>query len=413
MRPRRNVRSAIDNSGALIRMPKGSGLVWAISFAIWAFVSLAATITIYGMYHLGNSRMRFNDVAGMELSLFLTYIPLTPFTFAFALRYPVQKHNWVRRSLLHLAAGLAFTVAHIGLKALTPYGYWDPVYREWGSAIWNSHLHQFRFSLDVFKRMFLLSVVDDIASAYVPIVIVAQAVSYYRSLRDRELRATQLESQLAKARLQTLKAQLQPHFLFNTMHSISALMFTDVQAADRMMARLSDLLRLSFEDPGAQMTTLGREIEFVNGYLEIEKTRFEDRLGISLDIAPHCLDAMVPHLLLQPLVENAVKHGVSRLSSRGEIHVAARCEAGDLHLQIRDNGPGLVADVDAIKTGVGLKVTRERLMTLYGEQARFELRDLAGNGAEVDLRIPFRIVRESSAAPAEDESAHNTIFRAS
>src|ERR1700751_3924178 len=220
-RPRRKVSVdaetpvAPHQSRSQIRSP----LVWAISFAIWAFVSLAATVTIYEMYHLSNGRLRFSEIAGMEFSLFLTFIPLTPFAYAFAIRYPVQKNNWVRRSLLHLAAGLAFTLAHITLKALTPYGYWDPAYREWGSALWDSHLHQFRLPLAVFKRMFLSSVVDDITSAYVPIVIVAHAVSYYRSFRERELRASQLEAQLTKARLQTLKARLQPHFLFNKMHS--------------------------------------------------------------------------------------------------------------------------------------------------------------------------------------------------
>jgi two-component system, LytTR family, sensor kinase len=400
------------NQVTVTRPQTSSALVWAISLAVWTFISLAASITIYGMYHLGNGQMRFGEVASVQFSHLLTYFPLTPFAFAFACRFPFQRDNWVQRSLQLLAGGLVFTLAHILLKSLTPYGYWDRDYHEWSSAIWNSQ-HEFRPPWAVFKQMFLLSVVDDVASAYLPIVIVAHAVSYYRSFREREVRASQLESQLSKARLQTLKAQLQPHFLFNTMHSISALMLTDIQAADRMMTRLSDLLRLSFANSGVQMTTLGHEIEFVNGYLEIEKTRFEDRLRVLLDIAPDCLDAMVPHLLLQPLVENAVKHGVSRRSSGGEIHIVARREMRDLHLDVRDNGPGLTAAFEEqSKTGVGLKITRDRLTTLYGLHASCEIRNLADGGAEADLRIPFRVAKDSSRAD-EETTANNRSSLAS
>lgn len=401
-----------ENQVSVTRPQTNWALVWAISLAVWTFISLAASTTIYGMYHLGNGQMRFSEVAGVQFSHLLTYFPLTPFAFAFASRFPFQRKNWVKRSLQLLAGGLVFTLAHILLKAFTPYGYWDGDYHKWSSAIWNSQ-HELRPPWAVFKQMFLVSVVDDITSAYLPIVIVAYAVSYHQSFRERELRASQLESQLSKARLQTLKAQLQPHFLFNTMHSISALMLTDVQAADRMMTRLSDLLRLSFQNSGVQMTTLGNEMEFVNGYLEIERTRFEDRLRISLDLAPDCLDAMVPHLLLQPLVENAVKHGVSRLSSGGEIRIVARREVGDLHLRVRDNGPGLTAAFEEkSKSGVGLKVTRDRLTTLYGQRASCEIRSLADGGAEVDLRLPFRVA-ENLSRQDEGKTANNKTSLAS
>ena len=382
-------------------------LIWGISFGVWTFVSLAATATIYEMYHLGRGGMSLGQVAMMEFSQVLTYAPLTPFAYAFALRYPIQRENWLRRSLAHLCAGILFTIAHIALRAATPYGYYDPVYKEWGSGLWNSHLHQFRNPLVTLRSAFLAGVVDDTTSVYLPVVIVAHAISYYRRFQERELRATQLQGQLAKAHLQSLKNQLQPHFLFNTLHSISALMLTDVVAADRMMTSLSDLLRLSLDGNETQITILAREIEFLQVYLDIEKTRFQDRLCVVYDIAPECLDAQVPHLLLQPIVENAVRHGISKRSSPGEIRVVARHDGQSLYLHVRDNGPGwaqrrdaeIEPDDDRSKHGLGLGLTRERLLALYGSEHNCELRNLPEGGAEVTLRIPFDVAVQ---APPEE-----------
>jgi signal transduction histidine kinase len=375
-------------------------LTWAASVGVWIFISLASTLTIYAMYHASSRSMRFGTDLAMQFGENLTFAPLTPLVLAFAWRFPVRKSNWRKRCLQHLGAGIAFSVVHVGLRSLCPDSYWDPVNREWSSALWNSHLHAFRDFPAVFRTMFLESVVDDITAVYIPIVIVAHLISYYKSFRERELRARQLEGQLAKARLQTLKSQLQPHFLFNTLHSISALMLTDVIAADRMMTSLSDLLRLTLENNGTQLTTLSRELEFLDVYLSIEKIRFEDRLSVFLDIAPVCLDAQVPHLLLQPLVENAVRHGISKRSSPGEIQIISRQEAGNLHLWIRDNGPGLCEAQDGtLKHGVGLRVTRERLIVLYGSDQCCQIENRPEGGAEVHLQFPFLPTDPAFAVP--------------
>jgi two-component system, LytTR family, sensor kinase len=400
-RPRRNTAlGAEESSNPAVPLKTNSGLVWAVSFGVWAFLSLAATATVYEMYHANHSASYLRTILATQFSTIFTYAPITPIALAFALRYPIQRGNWARRSLLHLAGGIIFTVLHVALKGATTYGYWDPQQQEWSSAIWNSHLHAFRDPWIVFKSMFLASVFDDISGAYLPIVLIAHIVSYYRRMREREVRATQLEAQLTKARLQTLKSQLQPHFLFNTLHSISALMLTDVAAADHMMSSLSDLLRLSLEDDGTQITTLGREIEFLDVYLDIEKTRFEDRLRIVFDIAPESLDAQVPHLLLQPLVENAVRHGVSKRSSAGgEIRVTAKRKVRSLQICIRDNGPGFMETSDnSSKPGLGLRVTRARLLALYGASQSCELRNLPEGGAEVCLHMPFCVTPEAARA---------------
>ncbi|MGA8866859.1 MAG: histidine kinase [Candidatus Sulfotelmatobacter sp.] len=366
-------------------------LIWAVSFAVWLFVSFAATGSTYELYRSRGIAMNFSTTLGAELSQILTYAPLTPLVFALAIRYPVQRRNWIRRSSLHLAAGVVFSVAHITLRALTPYGIWDSHTGKWASALWDPHAHAIRIQWYIFQSLFYGNVVDDVTGTYVPILLAAHAVSYYQIFRARELRSSQLEAQLAMAHLAALKSQLRPHFLFNTLHSITALMHTDVNAADKMMARLSDLLRMSL-DNNEQVTTLNHELEFVGSYLEIEKVRFADRLKVVLDIAPDTLDAQIPHLLLQPLVENAVRHGVSRLSSQGEIRVTARHDGHSLYLQVTDNGPGLASADNPAREGIGLATTRQRLQTLYGEDQHMDIRDITAGGVEVQLRLPFRLV---------------------
>jgi two-component system LytT family sensor kinase len=374
------------NSSVKIRNSR----LWALSFGAWAFVSLAATATIYQLYRPLHDGMGLRTVAGMEFSQILTYAPLTPFAYVLAMRFPIQRGNWIRRALLHLGFGLVFTVGHILLKAVTPYGYWDPSVHDWTAALWNPQTHAYRASWVVFQSMFLGNVVDDVFSAYLSIMLVALAISYYQRSQQGEVRAAQLESQLATARLQTLKSQLQPHFLFNTMHSISALMLTDVQAADHMICRLSDLLRLSLETASTQITTVRRELEFVNCYLEIEKVRFEERLRVVYDIAPETLDAEIPHLLLQPIVDNAVKHGISKLLKGGEIRISSSRLDGKLQIEIANSGPTPRLTPGA-GNGIGLRITRERLESLYGANQTFELIHSPDGVIVVQVCIPFAV----------------------
>jgi hypothetical protein len=349
--------------------------------------------------------MKFTTTLWLELSQILMYAPLTPFVYAFAVRYPFSRHNWKIRALMYLSCGLLFSLAHITLRGITPYAMYDSKLHDWTSAIWNWHTHSLAIQWKGLQKLFFNNVVDDITGTFVPIILVAHAISYYRKFQDRELRAIQLEGQLAKAHLHSLKSQLQPHFLFNTMHSISALMLTDVQAADRMITQLADLLRMNLEFAGTQITTLSRELEFVNCYLEIERIRFEERLTVVLDIAPETLDAQVPLLLLQPVVDNAVKHGISRMTSGGEVNIAAHRENGDLRLEIRDNGPGFSAVSNDHGCGVGLKVTRQRLETLYGASQRVDLSRPPEGGVSVRITIPFRVaplaIDDNSSAPSD------------
>jgi two-component system LytT family sensor kinase len=364
-------------------------MVWGLSFGVWTFVALAYAITVYQSFRSTRESVSFLSVLGLQSSIILTYAPLTPFVFAFANRYPVLRSNWAERSLVLLAGSLVFTMAHVALRSLTPYAFWDPAVKGWASAVWDSQAHAFRIHWDAYRTLFLQSVVDDVVTTYFPIVLIAHVASYYRRLREREVRTSQLQTQLARARTQALKSQLQPHFLFNTLNSISALMLTDVKAADRMITRLGDLLRISLETAETQMTTLSRELEFVNCYVEIEKVRFEERLKVSIDVAPEALDAVVPHLLLQPLVDNAIKHGISKLVAGGEIRISATADDTYLHLEVRDNGPGVREPGPYQSSGVGLRITRERLETIYGQRQSLELLTLPEGGAVARVSIPL------------------------
>lgn len=367
-------------------------LVWAVSFGIWSIVALAASGESYEYWLSRGYARSFGSIFASELSQILTYAPLTPLAFALAMRFSIKRGNWAQRSLLHLTFAIVFSMAHVALRGVTPFAAWDPRVGGFVSGIWNSQAHIFEFKRQIFENLFLSNVVEDITGAYVPIVLVAHALAYYRKFRDRELHSAKLETQLAKSHLQTLKSHLQPHFLFNTMHSISALMLTDPGAADKMMMRLSDLLRMSLESSGIQITCLSRELEFLAAYLEIEKVRLGERLNVVLDIGADTLDAQVPSLLLQPLAENAIKHGISRLSSGGNVWITASRDGNDLCLRVRDNGPGLVKAVDAPpRTGLGLRTTRERLQTLYGSEQSFEIHGTPSGGVEVCVKLPFRI----------------------
>lgn len=414
LRPRRQALGIEEDDTQPKNTAVPTWLVWAVSSGVWSLITLAGTLSIFKLYRATDSPMRFTTTLCWESCQVLTYIPLTPFAFAFASRFPIRRHNWKKLSLLYLAFGVLFSVAHLALRGITPYAYWDSPRREFASAIWDTHAHVFRIPWPILQKQFLSGVVDDVTGVFLPIALVAHAVSYYQRFRERERRASQLEGQLAKAHLQALKSQLQPHFLFNTMHSISALMLIDVKAADRMMTRLGDLLRMSLESAGKQITTLKGELEFLNCYLEIEKVRFGERLDVTMNIAPEALDAAVPHLLLQPLVDNSVKHGISKIPAGGKIRIGVTVNNGELHMEIRDNGPGVGPEVGRVEglgpTGLGLRITRERLESLYGKHQSVQLASVAGGGTITRICIPFRVQQGHGDVSNERNRSENAIL---
>ncbi len=227
---------------------------------------------------------------------------------------------------------------------------------------------------------------------YWAIVGMRQLFAYYRGLREKELVATRLTEQLARAELAALRMQLQPHFLFNALNSISELVYADPRAADRMLVRLSDLLRSSLETNGAQEISLAQELEFVGRYLEIERMRYSDRMLLASHVDEFALDAAVPSFLLQPLVENAVVHGVSRCAGRCRVVLRARREDGELYLEVENDLPPASSRVPPRpeREGVGIHNTRARLEQLYGDRARLDLELRAEGIALARVVLPFR-----------------------
>ena len=233
---------------------------------------------------------------------------------------------------------------------------------------------------------------------YWAIVGLAVAANYYQRYRERELSAarlqlstSKLEAQLAQAQLEALRTQLQPHFLFNALNSISVLMREDIEAADRTLVELSNLLRLTLATDTAHEISLKKEIELIESYLLIQQTRFQDRLQVKIMTDPAALDVRVPSLILQPLVENAIKHGIARRAGSEEIEIRAERCNGSLRLQVRDNGPGLTSNPEGgLQLGIGLSNTRDRLERLYGGEQRLELVNRTEGGVCATIIIPFR-----------------------
>lgn len=216
-----------------------------------------------------------------------------------------------------------------------------------------------------------------------------QAIDYFR-------RYTEREEELAQVNLLLLKSELHPHFLFNTLHTISAMMHEDLKAADRMINRLSDMLRMTVDTIGVHEVPLRQEIDFLKKYVEIEQIRFADAFQLHLDIDPTTLDAVVPTMVLQPLVENSVRHGFDLKSKCGLVSVTSRLRGDRLELEVCDNGRGVPAAGPPFKEGLGITNTRRRLMHLYGDR---QLCRVDHNGADAGFRVTLTIPFQRSHAP--------------
>ena len=317
----------------------------------------------------------FTLLLGLNVAYWLSWAMLVPGVLAMVRRFHFARATWRRALMAHLAGVLGFVAAQTVLMATFRVVALTRLGREVGWWL-------------EYQRMLFLNF-DWGMMTYWSIVGGSHALDFYRESQDRALAAAQLETRLAEAQLQALQRQLHPHFLFNTLHTISALMHRDPEAADVMLERLGDLLRLTLDRVSDQVVPLRDEVEFLNKYLEIERARFGERLTVSSSVDPDTLDAVVPNLVLQPLVENAIRHGIAPKVGGGRLYIGARREADTLILTVRDDGPGIAATEEAMTTGVGLSNTRSRLAHLYRDRYRFELGAAAGGGLAVTIAVPF------------------------
>ena len=228
---------------------------------------------------------------------------------------------------------------------------------------------------------------------YWSLVGVCQAITNFRSSQERERRAAELEARLTSAKLQALRMQINPHFLFNTLNSIAALVYVNPRAADEMLGDLSELLRRSLDSMEEQEIPLTQELEFIGAYIRIEQKRFGERLRLEQSVPDELMKALVPALILQPLVENAIRHGIEPRRGAGLISIEAKQEDKHLHLIVRDNGRGLPgADLNSfVRRGIGLANTQARLQGLYGQDQSFSFERAEPQGCRVDIHLPFHL----------------------
>lgn len=305
---------------------------------------------------------------------------LFPLLLKFARRYRPDRHNWPRRLPLHLMALVCFSITHTTLNGLLRFLLFPVA----GLGSYNFGVLSLRYGTEF----------ANVALFYCLFVTIIYLFDHYRRARDRDLRTTQLEARLAQAQLEALRLQLQPHFLFNALNTISSVIYEDVELADRMIANLSDLLRLTLRSPPSQEVTLEEELELLDRYLEIMRARFEERLVVNVFVEPGTKDAMVPQLILQPLVENSIKHAADPSSGAVTIDLRARRENGSLLLEISDQGPGMDSNQrPVLHKGVGLSNTAERLSQLYGEAQSLTFASVDRGGLIVRVQFPFHTLQ--------------------
>lgn len=347
---------------------------WVLGWAAWTLIALAFASQVNFTQARRGYIVTWKFALTTALADWYTYGMLSVPALWLARRFHLDEAHWRRNLAVHAAAGAVFAVAWVGLRV--------------GIEAYRARERQPNFSYaEAFHWTLVRSFYFNLL-VYGVIVGASHGIEYYRRYRERELRASELEKLLAEARLQTLRAQLHPHFLFNTLNSISSLMHRDVAAADRMLVRLSELLRAALEATHQQEAPLREELALLRRYLEIEQIRFGPRLTVDFDVPPDTLELAVPQLLLQPLVENALKHGIAPRKAGGRVTVRARRDGDWLRLSVCDNGAGPAASPRP--GGVGLANTRARLEHLYGARHEFHFGPGPEGGFAVHLSLPAR-----------------------
>ncbi len=341
---------------------------------LFALVSVGQ-VHLYG--HAVGREVAVERLIPIYLARWYIWVALTPFIFAAARRWQlggdVARRTRVLNAAMLATVSVLFALFHSVLSAVVD------------------------LALGAGRVPVPLAVTEHVSAFFVTglvvcaaIIAVYHAIDYYQRYRSRELRASHLGVQLAQTKLQLLRMQLQPHFLFNTLNAVSSLMHEDIEAADAMLAALGDLLRAALHADGSEEVSLRQEVELVRCYLDIMKLRFGGGLATSVDIAPDALDALVPNMILQPLVENAVLHGIARRSVGGSIEVHGERVDGSLVVTVLDDGPGLPYGWDEDgSAGVGLSNTRSRLHRLYGGRHRIEIGNRIEGGVRLTLTVPF------------------------
>jgi len=368
--------------------------LWLLLIAISAVYALFASVVSVGytaIYGLSRWTLRpdttaiFPYLILMNLAMWTGYALWTPAIFWLGRRFRFDRRGWKRAIAIHVPASLLISAVHLALVGSL---------RFYLQTLRGGTPDLLTTILDAFFRT-----LDQTMPVYWALIGLQHAVDYYRQARVREVRSARLEARLMESQLQALQQQLHPHFLFNTLHAISTLVYRDPEKADLMVERLSDLLRVSLRKVGVQEVELAEELEYLRAYLDIEQIHFGNRLRVEYRIDAAAMDALVPTLILQPLVENAIRHGLEPMTRAGTLTIEAQADGDTLWLRVRDDGAGLPKTWKR-REGVGLTNTRSRIDRLYGEEAALTVRENPGGGVLVDIYIPLRRSANKSEAVA-------------
>lgn len=361
--------------------PVGALLCW---FAVFTFLALVDAAQLYAAQQFEEFTISWQTALRRGFESNYTMAVLGLGVLGLASRFPFDRTKGWRWFVLHLGGTVLYSVLY------------SLVYSTLVNGQISVRGKPFVFA-ETLRKLLVFYAIGHVAF-YWFIVLAHHGWHYYRRYRERERRATELEGELSRAQLQTLRMQLNPHFLFNTLNTIAALIHEQPESADRVLIRLSELLRASLDRPDAHELPLRQELDFVRRYLEIEQARFGDRLTVEIRVPPAVEAALVPALILQPILENAIRHGVELREAAGRIVLTAARQSDQLELVVTDNGPGLPPGATHFaREGIGLRNTRSRLRHLYGEKQTLELRTVPTGGLEVRIALPFRL--ESGETP--------------
>lgn len=351
---------------------------FAVAFSVWSVLAL-----VYGFQQvpvllvMEDRRITLWSALWPAFETYWIYALLTPAVIEFSRRVEFRRGHALRFTLIHGTGFVGFVASQAVLRVLL-----FSVHNPRTGVIYPR-------SLSLVYGVILVFFNDDIF-IYFPVVGAVMAYTAYVQDRQRELSQSKLQAQLASAELQILKMQLHPHFLFNTLQAISTLVGKDPQTAKRMIALLGDLLRAAIDRTGEQEVPLRDELDLLDRYVQIELVRFGDRLRVDFDIEEGAQDALVPGLLLQPLVENAIRHGARSLPGLSEVRIGSQIRGQRLRLTIEDDGPGLPPLDRRNPAGLGLENTRARLGRLYGSEQSLEVVNREAGGLRVAIEIPLR-----------------------
>jgi two-component system LytT family sensor kinase len=371
---------ASDSTSSAPRVPPlPRALTWTLLFLAYTAIGVLLTGYRYlddlSRQHQGTFLMRVLEEGTGVYSVFI----LLPLIFRFARIYLFERKGWVRLVFFHVTAAVAFSAAHTTLMALSRRVIAPLI----GLGAYDYGIMTYRYPMEFSNDLLGFSIIVGLYFFF----------ERFRLAQAQQLAAAELQTKLAQAQLENLRLQLQPHFLFNTLNTISSVMYEDVRAADTMIMQLSDLLRLTLHASRSHEIPLAEELQITRLYLDLMQKRFEHKLRITYSIDPALHDSLVPQLILQPLLENSLRHGMKPGGAAMDLSIAAYRENGALVLQVSDSGSGLgtANPAEVFGRGVGLSNIRERLAQLYGENQKFTIANRPAGGAEVTLRVPNRI----------------------